>query len=1011
MSDYLGPNQTRVLDDTNRSFESVVYQRKKPPLSSEVNLTSDLASIHAQDVAKLVVPSGWAVIGDLKDETPEVESFSGDVICSSSYAANTVKLIALDKGVETQSLVACVNGWNVVVQGTSSGDENNIILLDAPSTIGNRVDFVFLEVWRYLLQPDDVVYSHGNFLYGGVNYSNDLIDPAAGIETSLRIQLQYRIRVAPTNIESYPSGFDPTTVFAQGSSTTPLTCTSANFSPVPGDPGLWRAGAGDAAAFNTVDGYTYAIPMFAIARRNTSDYSVDIRSNGAGKALADYLNDEPSDRPDNRYSDWVVSDDILDMRSKATSSDNMKELCESSFQKLTSGKLRGKLEKITLGEDLFAKTIVQVDAVSNIDKSGSTLIKQTNDGIRRIFSNAAINQPASIIVKTVNDKSQGTIGFNWAASDEVEIETTGYPTGSTIVSVEEVYTLTGIKVSPGDYTVADLGTSTASITIVSGSSIIGNSYPLTVDYTIGFASGLNGLTRLPEEMLEFRNENITSEIIASTDNDIPVRSASPVSTTQGVFQNMLSNKGGNTTEAYNFGHQMTYHVVGDGSNIVRFNRTLFTAYNILGVVSVRVGVSYLTPTSVSRSLTEYEIILPSTVAIGTDIELVLYVGTKFFEINKQSRAITDTLEMSELVPVETATGSLTSFTLDSTNQAIQALGSNISVNGFGIAYVNNVQTTLLTPNSGLPTDSTKFRAEIEFSSAPASGALIEIPVLMKSAISSVEGYNFLYHAVPYQGLLDSTTTGVIEAVGPSLTTTAGSGAITDTTYSTGTATFTLDSTTVQGTGTGWLSGAKAGYVIHSDTAPTKKYAITEVLAEDSLTISTKSEFSAGGSYSITAEGVPFYRANIMDRLPTYDSTNDSNGRSENISTAVSDGFPVLETRIVSKVQDIVDSTAGSVVFGVNSADRGRSQVHIPDAPLGLGNLGLKFEKLDSTGNYQKTYQSYILNKENNGRLYLMVVGSETDGSNSSRYLNEGSNLDTVDIFEMPGRPLTVRRTD
>ncbi len=41
----------------------------------------------------------------------------------------------------------------------------------------------------------------------------------------------------------------------------------------------------------------------------------------------------------------------------------------------------------------------------------------------------------------------------------------------------------------------------------------------------------------------------------------------------------------------------------------------------------------------------------------------------------------------------------------------------------------------------------------------------------------------------------------------------------------------------------------------------------------------------------------------------------------------------------------------------------------------------------------------------------MVVGSETDGSNSSRFLNEGSDLDTVDIFEMPGRPLTVRRTD
>jgi hypothetical protein len=169
--------------------------------------------------------------------------------------------------------------------------------------------------------------------------------------------------------------------------------------------------------------------------------------------------------------------------------------------------------------------------------------------------------------------------------------------------------------------------------------------------------------------------------------------------------------------------------------------------------------------------------------------------------------------------------------------------------------------------------------------------------------------------------------------------------------------------------------------------------------------------AATGSYTITAKDQPFYRANIMDRLPTYDSTNDSNGRSENISTAVTDGDPVLETRIISKVQDIIDSSAGSVLFGVGTADRGRAQVYIPGAPLGEGNLGLRFEKLDSTGYYQKTYQSYILNRDNAGELYLMVVASETDSSSHSRFFNENYSLDTVDIFNMPGRPLTVRRTD
>ena len=166
MSDNLGPNQTRVIDDANRSFESVVYQRKKPPLSSEWNLDGKLDSGHAQDVARMALPSGWAVVGNLKDGVTEVSSSAGDIICSSSYEANTFRLIALDKGVETQSLVAWVNGWKLVIQGTvpegalPSGNENNVIKLGSPPTAAYRVDFVFLEVWRQLLDTNEIGRAH-----------------------------------------------------------------------------------------------------------------------------------------------------------------------------------------------------------------------------------------------------------------------------------------------------------------------------------------------------------------------------------------------------------------------------------------------------------------------------------------------------------------------------------------------------------------------------------------------------------------------------------------------------------------------------------------------------------------------------------------------------------------------------------------------------------------------------------------------------------------------------------
>ncbi len=1017
MSDYLGPNQTRVLDYDNRSFEKVVYQRKKPPLSSEVNLTGDISSEHAKDLAQFLLPSGWGIVGELRDDVTESSADAGDVICSSTYTANSFKLLSLDKGVEAQTLIAYVNGWKLLVQGSNSLDENNIITLSAPPSTGYRVDFVFLEVWRKLITISDVVYKYGNILYGGTNPSNDLVDPAINIETSLRVQIQYRIRIVDDiDIESYPDGFDPNKVFVQGPLSSPLsTCSQAYFSQVSGDPGLWRAGVGDAGAqtdLQTVDGHTYAIPMFAIHRRNTGTYNVETRSNGAGKSLADYLLGQPSDRPDNRYNNWVVTDDILDMRHRITPVQNMKEICESAFEKLTRGKIRQKMAKLTLGEDHFGKILTQVDAVSNVDLAGSTLIAQ-GDGLRRMFSNAQISQSDTLAVKTVNDKTSGTPGSPWATSDQVQITIPTYPTGSSITSIDEIYTSSGALTLSVDYTVSGTGTNTVTITILVTSSLIGTSVPITIDYTVMLAEGPNGMTALPENFLEVRNEGVGTQIIAPIDNDIRVRNANPVVATDGTHFHMLSNQGANSTEPYDFGHQMIYHALGNGTQYITVDRTAF-GYDILGVASVYVNSNYRTPL-ITRTSTQYIINMQSpAVSLNTDIEVKLYIGSKFFNTNKQSRAVIDTYEMSELSPLQSPNGILTTFNIDSTNKAIQAVASGAVLDGAGIAYVDGTQVTLTSTNSRYPTDSTKSRIEIEFSSAPAGSTTIEVPLLMKSAITSSEGYDFFYHAVPYQGLLDTTAFGVIEETGPAMVTTAGSGGITDTTFTDGVAIFTADSTSVTGVNTNWLAGVNPGYVISADSTPSKQFEVSQVYSNTSLTITGKPDFTSigGESYTITGKDIPsFSQSNIIDRLPTYDNTHDSMGRSENISNAVSDGYPVLESRIMTKVQNIVDAPPNSVIYGVNTADRGRSTISIPNASLGYGNLGLRFEKLDATGQYQKTYQSYILNKDNDGRLYLMVVASETDQSSHSRFFNERSNLDTVDIFEMPGRPITKRGTN
>jgi hypothetical protein len=1013
MSDYLGPNQTRVLDPTGRNFETVVYQRKKPPLSCEVNLTGELSAAQAQERASLAGPSGWVVTGALRDNIAEAACGAGDILCSSTLSANTFKLISLDQGVQNNALVAWVNGWKLLIQGSSSLDDNNIIELPAPPTLSTRIDFVFLEVWRKLITPTDVIYTQGNVLYGGLNFENDLIDPAIDIETTLRIQIQYRIRVASVDLENYPDGFDPNSVFVQGPLPYPIsTCSHAYFSPVPGDLGLWRAGVGDTAAqetLQTVDGYTYAIPLFAVHRRNTSAYDPDDHSNGAGYTLADYLTGYASDRPDNKYSDWVVSDDILDMRHKILN-EGVKELCEAAFNRLVHGDLRNKMTKVTLGEDHWGTVTVQADAISPVDHAGSNRIA-SGDAIRRVFSNAQVDQAYSLVQRTVNEKTLGFSGFPWVAGDQVQLYTSGYPTGSVILSVQNSYVNSG-SLSGTDITLAGTGTGTVIATIPSGSSLIGTSLPITFDYTIRFASGPYGLSTTPIQFLECRKEDSTV-CVASQDADIRLRTSAPVVNLDGTHFNMLANRGGHFTDPFDFGHQMYYHVSGNGTSIITIPRTI-EGYPILGILSAMVGTSNRI-FSVTRTSTQYIINLGSpSVAIGRDVLLTLYTGVKFFEVNKQGRAIINTFEMAELRPLESADGGRTTFHVDSTNKAILSLASNVNTNGYGLVYVDGVLKTLQTNSVGLPTDTTKSRATVQFSLAdtPAAGATIEIPVLMQSAIGVTEGYSFFYKTIPYQGILDSTVTGLIETMGPAITTTSGSGTITNLTITEGKAYFS-DSTMVYGNGTNWLTEIQPGFMISADSNPDREFVISAIYDDLTLSITNKPDFISavgGEAYKIVAKDLPsFNLANLIDRLPALDADNDYRARNESISTAVSDAYPVIETRVISRTQDIFNLEPNTVQIGTDPADRGRAGIHIPDAYIGKGNLGLKFEKLDSTCNYHKTYQAYVLNRNNTGELVMLVVGSETDNTSASCFFDAYQTKESVDIFDMPGRPITNKR--
>jgi hypothetical protein len=226
------------------------------------------------------MPSGW-----LGNETNPQASFLTDPSFSNYFKFGN------HRSDEQRSIMYCnVNGWLIPVAGTHTGtppgspssDTTNLITLDpAPSAAGDfRVDCVFLEVWKARLQPNPStvnkpsasgIWRFGNVENGNLPLTDDLQDPALGFPTEERIQIQYRIRVVKglVGLTTNPDGFDPVVVKAQGAASVPTSYTFANMRQILGDPGLWRAGDGTQSALGTVDGYSYAVPICVVFRRNS----------------------------------------------------------------------------------------------------------------------------------------------------------------------------------------------------------------------------------------------------------------------------------------------------------------------------------------------------------------------------------------------------------------------------------------------------------------------------------------------------------------------------------------------------------------------------------------------------------------------------------------------------------------------------------------------------------------------------------------------------------------------
>lgn len=489
MADFLGPGVSRVLVAEATQYLETIWQQGKPPTDAELNLMQQLSFGAIESAVLRGCPSGF-----LGSETNSQRAFTTNPQWSNFFRfGNSV-------------MWANVNGMLVPVTGTRTGappgspnasDLSNIIVLDPPpgSAGSNRVDFVFLEVWRARVIANSAtnkpavssVYRFGN-VEGGYSYlADDLIDPMIGVETTQRVQVQYRIRVVQgvVGLTNNPDGFDPAMVKAQGAAGAPVTSFSFQNMRELGDPGLWRAGDGTENLLGTVDGYSYAIPIAVVFRRNSIAWvgspstlnlnggfnrnptatnrtgilgqstlkifstdavlSADLSATDTSASVSSVTNtalpntltyiqigDEVmtyqtvsgttlntlvrgptlagteaeahkagspikvlSGRPDGLFSDQIVGTDILDLRKSVNPNGfDYSALLHSNLDKLLRGQLRANW-KYT-GSSSGGPQGVFIP-YQDVFRSGGSVL-DAPDGIRTVFSDAAVVQPVEIVV-------------------------------------------------------------------------------------------------------------------------------------------------------------------------------------------------------------------------------------------------------------------------------------------------------------------------------------------------------------------------------------------------------------------------------------------------------------------------------------------------------------------------------------------------------------------------------------------------------------------------------------
>lgn len=565
-------------------------------------------------------------------------------------------------------------------------------------------------------------------------------------------------------------------------------------------------------------------------------------------------------------------------------------------------------------------------------------------------------------------------------------------------------------------------------------------------------------TRDSNVSLRFSNE--ASPKLLEFDS-ITGKSINNLADTTTDYRDCVRYAGGQYAEPYDFGHELIIHRTADGPSMsISSINGKYCNYVILGVKTVKKETSpnvFGDPLNfnISKSISGIEYIytidvVGATINLGDTLQIILYTGSgdistpstqsfKFFEFNKQGRGIIDTYEMVEVTA--TYDGGVGGYVIDTVDKPILAVATQTYdspvatipyalFSADGIYYTNSAVNLL---DSSLPpvlsyNDYTSYNLPTYIVVTCAVPLLyIKIALLVHSYVLSGEGtYNFIYQFNPYQGLLASPSKlyGKFESEGPALITTEGSGAVHNFSYSEGVVTVSQGSRTVTGLGTAWdTSTIKSGDYLQV-TGAEFSYRIISVDSTSQITLSGPFRDSSviSGNYTIYRLDMPLFGiSNIIDRMPTY-LVEDYVGTGTPLSISGITGVQatMYETCPKVKIQDPLETITNDFgCTGIQYVGRGISNFALTlgkNDVYKLGNLTpyLIYETQPgwSSSNTKKVYQAYVFNKSTDttdhqltGKLYLIIMSSESSNNTASTLLSAFTANDTVDIFELIGKPI------